>query len=258
MAFPFRQDPIGDWNVVDEQEELYDSDPGEELEDDGLEEESEDELEELTIDEAKTTLCEALDGIEAAGDFATFGTFKQAIDPRLVVDGLGPLQLPLTEGDARRIIAKSHQAPFGHGTRTIVDQAVRRTWELNANEFYITNPAFWQAQQEAVRAVCKGLGLEANQRIAPQLYKLLLYEKGALFKPHTDTEKVPGMFATLVICLPSAHEGGDLILSHNGSVVRYSFSQSQPAFGAWYSDVTHEVKEVTAGYRLVLTYNLVQ
>ena len=30
------------------------------------------------------------------------------------------------------------------------------------------------------------------------------------------------------------------------------------AFAAWYSDVFHEVEKVTSGYRLVLTYNLVQ
>ncbi|KAK5123057.1 hypothetical protein LTR85_003253 [Meristemomyces frigidus] len=225
---------------------------------DVVEESDEDVLEELTLSDAKSALCEALNGIEAAGNFATFGALKQRSDPRISLDAHGAIQLPLTAADAARIIAKSHQAPFGHGTQTIVDPAVRRTWELNPEQFYVTNPAFWQVQQEALHAACHGLGIEGGDAIEAQLYKLLLYEKGALFRPHTDTEKTPGMFGTLVICLPSAHEGGMLELSHGGSVMRFSSAAKQPAFGAWYSDVTHEVKEVTSGHRLVLTYNLVQ
>lgn len=45
---------------------------------------------------------------------------------------------------------------------------------------------------------------------------MLIYEKGAFFKAHTDTEKIPGMFGTMVICLDSAHEGGDVIVKHQG------------------------------------------
>ena len=66
------------------------------------------------------------------------------------------------------------------------------------------------------------------------------------------------MFATLVISLPSKHEGGELIVSHNGQDVRWSTAERSTAYGAWYSDVRHEVKDVTSGHRLVLTYNLVQ
>lgn len=58
---------------------------------------------------------------------------------------------------------------------------------------------------------------------------MLLYEEGALFKPHQEyvepltiapkliaksTEKTPGMFGTLVICLPSEHRGGAVRLKH--------------------------------------------
>ena len=43
--------------------------------------------------------------------------------------------------------------------------------------------------------------------VSAELYKLLVYEKGGFFLSHRDTEKAPGMFATLVISLPSSHEG---------------------------------------------------
>ena len=68
------------------------------------------------------------------------------------------------------------------------------------------------------------------------------------------------MFGTLAICLPSLHEGGLLRLKHNGTEVRFD-SSSDSEFGsswsAWFSDVFHEVLPVTAGHRLVLTYNLI-
>lgn len=68
------------------------------------------------------------------------------------------------------------------------------------------------------------------------------------------------MFGTLVIALPSSHQGGEVVLAHAGSTKTFSTSQHSD-FGvswmAWYSDVTHEVKPVTAGRRVVLTYNLV-
>ena len=67
------------------------------------------------------------------------------------------------------------------------------------------------------------------------------------------------MFATLVVNLPSAHEGGELIVSHAGQSQSYSFADSslfEPSFVAFYADCRHEVKPLTSGYRLCLVYNL--
>lgn len=67
------------------------------------------------------------------------------------------------------------------------------------------------------------------------------------------------MFGTMVISLPSAHEGGDVVVKHGGQ--KLTFKTSSVGLGlssllAWYSDVQHEVLPVTSGYRWVLTYNL--
>jgi hypothetical protein len=64
------------------------------------------------------------------------------------------------------------------------------------------------------------------------------------------------MFGTLVICLPSPHEGGDVVVTHNGQTKVFVTSQIQPSALCWYSDVHHEVLPVKSGYRWVLTYNL--
>lgn len=55
-----------------------------------------------------------------------------------------------------------------------------------------------------------------STEIRAELYKMLLYEKGAMFKIHADSEKTLGMFGTLVISLPSAHFGGGVVVSHKG------------------------------------------
>lgn len=36
--------------------------------------------------------------------------------------------------DARILVQASHRAPFGKGTETVIDEAVRKTWEVDAGE----------------------------------------------------------------------------------------------------------------------------
>lgn len=97
-------------------------------------------------------------------------------------------QLPLNEVDATKIIAASHQAFFDKGNQTIVDTAIRRTWELNHDQFYLGQAAAWQRVVVAnLPAAWKALGIsDHGVSVRADLYKLLLYEKGALFKPNTD------------------------------------------------------------------------
>jgi hypothetical protein len=51
-----------------------------------------------------------------------------------------------------------------------------------------------------------------KQSLEAHLYKLLLYEPGSFFLAHRDGEKLDRMVATLVIALPSAYEGGELVV----------------------------------------------
>lgn len=82
-----------------------------------------------------------------------------------------------------------------------------------------------------VRTAAEDLGVAGSPNSVPaELYKMLLYEEGALFKPHKEyveyfvcitspalmfksPEKTPGMFGTLVVCLPSEHVGGAVRLN---------------------------------------------
>lgn len=49
------------------------------------------------------------------------------------------------------------------------------------------------------------LGVAPDCKVQAQLYKLLMYEKGDHFNTHRDSEKEDGMFATMVLLLPSTY-----------------------------------------------------
>ncbi|KAF8604765.1 hypothetical protein BDV93DRAFT_555196 [Ceratobasidium sp. AG-I] len=124
-----------------------------------------------------------------------------------------------------------------------------------------TNPAWATYMEQAVKSVCTTLGVEAEATMPKyELYKLLIYEEGSHFLPHVDSEKTDGMFATMVVLLPSYFEGGVLHLTFNDASKVVDFggptSTFQTCVLAWYTDVTHEIKPITGGYRLALTYNL--
>ena len=68
------------------------------------------------------------------------------------------------------------------------------------------------------------------------------------------------MFASLIIVLPSKSEGGEVYVSHGNEKDVFNISPSSEfttSALAWYTDVIHEVKPVTSGYRLAVSYNLV-
>ena len=76
-----------------------------------------------------------------------------------------------------------------------------------------------------------------------------------------STEKAPGMFATLVIALPSEHTGGDVLVQlrdEEHSLRTQGFCDFGYSYLAWYADTNHSVSRVESGHRLVLTYNLIR
>ena len=79
-------------------------------------------------------------------------------------------------------------------------------------------------------------------------------------RPIHSTEKADGMFASIVVVLPSTFTGGTAHLSHGSLSVVYDCSQDsslKTTVLSWYTDVMHEIKPITSGYRLALMYNLV-
>ena len=195
------------------------------------------------------------------GDVPNLPSLVPAISVR--AGGVGRLGLPLCSLQGAALVAAGTPAPHGAGTATVLDTAVRRALQIDAHDVDIA--ASWTpVLQEIVVRACRALGLSssASSGVEAKLYKLLVYEPGGHFVSHRDTEKEPGMFGTLIVSLPSTHEGGALTVRHGGKsfVADFSGSMSGETFrwAALYADCEHSLSPVTAGLRVVLAYNLVR
>ena len=203
-----------------------------------------------------TALAEVLNAARRPGDFFASGAVEM-FAPRLEVDGAGLVALPLLAIQAEQLIAIAERAPYGRGGDTLIDTEVRRTWQIGADRVRIGGK-HWARTLEAILArVAEGLGV--GERITAEFYKLLVYDKGSFFVSHRDTEKAPGMFATLVVVLPSVSTGGELVVRHKGREVTLDLQCAEPseaAFAAFYADCVHEVLPLTSGFRSALVFNL--
>ncbi|KAL2061183.1 hypothetical protein VTL71DRAFT_7456 [Oculimacula yallundae] len=199
-------------------------------------------------------ILECLSNIESSDStkpFAMFDTLQNPINPGLIFTGgphLGSIGLPLSNGDAE-IIRSSGTALLPLLKASDLDTTTPpRIWEVPAN------------------TVAVGLGVDSTgTAVSAQLSKLNLYDDGAMLDPSLDspqTAALPGMFGTLVICLPSWHQGGDVLVTSPCDPEIKAFGTSatsafDSSYLAWFHDVTYTMKPVTAGRRLTLTYSLI-
>ena len=130
--------------------------------------------------DVKKDLLIYLDNIANAGDFATMKSIPElSVDPKVRLLGSEnreefEIGVPLGLQDAQKLINVARQAPFGKGEQTIVDTSFRNTWELNPNQFSLSEQ--WQPYVDnLMRSACDGLGVKTND-IRAELYKMLLYE----------------------------------------------------------------------------------
>ena len=197
--------------------------------------------------------------VRRPGDFFAHGSIELPM-PRVEVDGAGVLSFPVPKAQVQQLIRQAERAPYGRGPDTIVDTSVRKVWQVPADKVRVGGKSWEKSFRQILDVVAKGLGC-AQVPVTAELYKLLIYDPGSFFLAHRDTEKAPGMFATLVIVLPCPHRGGQLMIRHAGREVALDLSSgevSEVTFAAFYADCEHEAKPVTQGNRVCLIYNLIQ
>ena len=126
-------------------------------------------------------------------------------------------------------------------------------------------------------AICKFLTLSKHSRVLfVLLHATWEHEPGCFFARHRDSERLDGMFATLVLELPSIYEGAELSVYSPltpGEKETYTFNGGGNAmsntkrrsnrlrspglhFAAFYADCYHEVSKLTSGHRVALVYHL--
>ncbi|MFO1257730.1 MAG: 2OG-Fe(II) oxygenase [Gammaproteobacteria bacterium] len=202
-------------------------------------------------------IIKPLEKIEETGSFCSKRT-EPVEKLSLEIKEFGALKLPITASHAKQLIKFAKPAKFGFRDKTLLDKAVRDTWEITRSKIKISKA--WNDELKLILDSFKAdLGLPEGASLTAILHNLIIYEVSQFFSPHQDSEKVDGMVASLVVVLPSAHSGGSLVIDHQGEKKQFHTSRyplDKLSLIAFYADCHHEVKPIKQGYRVALTYNL--
>ena len=197
-----------------------------------------------------------LSGLKPTSEFCTkHESPTEALS--IEVKGLGALKFPLPKYQLRKLVKIAELAPFGYREQTIVDTRVRNVWEIKKNQVKIDARQWNKTLSPILKSIQQELGFPPG-KIKARLDKLLIYEKGQFFSPHKDSEKDDNMLGSLSVILPSEHNGGTLVVSHQDQSKKLQSrgKTKNLNFFAFYSDCKHEIKKVTDGYRVALSYQL--
>ncbi len=212
------------------------------------------------MNEIKQAIADYLDAV-ADGSFATSGSLPDAVNPGLYLKGVGKIGLPLSERDAKAIISISREAPASEIAGENIDGSERKTCGVEADQVEFRNPRWSKTVQNAVSESVKQLGvLGGESKVRADLHKMVIYEGVASPGTEYDSNAVFSRFGTLVITLPSKHEGGEAVVRLGNQKRTLSITEPREfsySYIAWYADADYSVKPVNSGYRLVLTYNLI-
>lgn len=188
------------------------------------------------------------------------------------------LQFPLDGSDSatlnniQQLFEDMQPATFGYQGQDVLDESYRKASKLDPSHFDCTfNPYEMGIIDEVAQILLPGVKRKTTSNnnsneginvMRAELYKLNVYSgPSGHFKAHVDTPRSNDQIGSLVICLPSAHQGGQLEVRHQGRNMNFDWSMPETArpqiqWAAFYSDCQHEVMEVTSGHRITLTYNL--
>ena len=212
----------------------------------------------FSFDERLYGLSNLISSIDRPGDCCVHGRFHTPM-PRISGEATGVLAFPLQPAQLKQLVALGERAPYGRGEETILDRSVRDCWQISPDQVVVGGESWDEAFGHILDRAAEGLGYPAGA-VQAELYKFLIYEEGGFFAPHRDTEKADGMVATLVVALPVAGKGGELIIRHQDRETAVDMRSEDPSelvYAAFYSDCEHEILPVTEGHRACLVFNLV-
>jgi len=205
-----------------------------------------------------------LRALETPGSPSVGGKAPVPALPGLAVSGVGMVSLPLVSDEiVKQLSSVAVRSPFGKGSDTVLDDSVRKSWQIEPAQVRLDNPVFHDAIDSLAKSAARGLGVPENVSVEAMLCKVLLCEPGGFFRKHRDAEKEDGMFATLAVQLPSVCTGGNLKVWHGEDMPKtHSVGTDDGTapcgchFVAHFADCEHEVEAVESGHRLALVCSL--
>lgn len=87
------------------------------------------------------------------------------------------LAFPLTTHQVQQIRSVAEKAPFGKGTETVVDESVRKAWQIHGDKVEFSEFDEWNdCLSSIVVDLSTQLGVRESQRheVKASLYKMLL------------------------------------------------------------------------------------
>lgn len=194
------------------------------------------------------------------------------------------LKFPLDHSDnttahnMHQLLRDMQPATFGYQGQDVLDESYRKASKLDPSHFACTfSPHEMGIVDDIARILLPGFEdkttwdknktvcephIERLSAMRAELYKLNVYAgPSGHFKAHVDTPRSTDQIGSLVVCLPSIHQGGQLEVRHEGRIMTFDWSMPETVrpeiqWAAFYSDCEHEVLEVTSGHRITLAYNL--
>ena len=155
--------------------------------------------------------------------------------------------LPMPRSQAEALMATATEEPT-------------RMRRIDAQRLVFDNHEWEQAITRLVNEqVRTGLGL-VDHPIRADINSLLICGTGGHRVRHPAVQTRRNVFGKLIVSLPSTHEGGTLVVSHNGKQNQFCTATNHPSKFRWcafFSCVEQELLPVETGYRVVLVYDLV-
>jgi hypothetical protein len=200
-------------------------------------------------------IAELLAAVAPSGLFAVQRSAPAAA-LSIEVTGVGRLNIPLATRVIDRLRDVATPSRFGFRDKTVFDRSVRNGLEIARHRIRIDQRRWNRTLIPLLDEIRAALGLAEDIALRAELHNMLIYERGQFFRRHQDSEKGEAMIGTLVVTLPSPLRGGELTVERHGEVMAFRGSRTDLQLVAFYADCRHEVHPVTAGARVVLTYNL--
>ncbi|KAK8845327.1 hypothetical protein IAR55_006040 [Kwoniella newhampshirensis] len=206
------------------------------------------------IDESQAFACSGSFPASAV-DFNKIALFCQAMKDGDAVGAPQAFKLPLTNETAKEIYDAGEPSPFGRGKDLVYDDAYRQARELKPPHFALT----YDLLSASAFLPLLAEKLDYEVRLEARVNKLNAYGPGGFFKAHKDTPLGKDHIGTLMLCLPSPFEGGELVIRQNGITTTFDWAnqvKDSIAWGFLFSDCEHEVLPVKSGIRITIAYDI--
>ena len=129
------------------------------------------------------------------------------------------IQFPPSAEEEKQLLSACEPASFGKGSEEVLDPEIRQALRLASDQFYLNFALQSTSVLDEIKNALFGhfTGL-IELYMTARLDKLNVYSTYGFFKEHRDTPKANNVLGTLVLVLPSAFEGGELVVQKSTGI----------------------------------------